>query len=150
MTEERLISGQHVGALLSGFVDGELTQQQRQFVTLHCEECSECQDHLARLRELRERVGKANLSEVGEDKWRETMDDSTVQTSRSVGWLLFITGIVVIAGVGVFGFLFASDVPIGMKLIMVAIYGGLATLLFSVLRQRLIERKTDKYKDVEI
>jgi hypothetical protein len=31
-----------------------------------------------------------------------------------------------------------------------AIYGGLAALLISVLRQRLIERKTDKYKDVEI
>jgi hypothetical protein len=37
-----------------------------------------------------------------------------------------------------------------MKLIVIAIYGGLATLLYSVLRQRLIERKTDKYKDVEI
>ena len=49
-----------------------------------------------------------------------------------------------------FGFLFGSDVPIGMKLIVAAVYGGLAVLLFSVLRQRLIEQKTDKYKDVEI
>lgn len=78
------------------------------------------------------------------------MNDSHVQTARSIGWLLFIAGLLVIAGIGVFGFLFSSDVPIGMKLIIIAIYGGLATLLYSVLRQRLIERKTDKYKDVEI
>ena len=141
---------QHVGELLSGFVDGELTQQQRQLVTLHCESCEECSEILANIRDLRTRVGKAHLSEVGEDKWRETMNDSHVQTSRSIGWLLFITGLLVIAGIGVFGFLFDSGISIGMKLIVIAIYGGLATLLYSVLRQRLIERKTDKYKDVEI
>jgi hypothetical protein len=30
------------------------------------------------------------------------------------------------------------------------VYGGLLLVFVSVLRQRLIERKTDKYKDVEI
>lgn len=141
---------QHVGDLLSGFIDGELTQQQRQLVTLHCEQCSECQGNLANLRELRERIGNAKLSEVGEDKWRESMDDPTVQTTRSIGWILLIAGWLIIGGIGLFSFLFSSGVSIGMKLLMVAIYGGLAMLLFSVLRQRLIERKTDKYKDVEI
>jgi predicted anti-sigma-YlaC factor YlaD len=118
---------QHVGEQLSGFLDGELTQQDRQIVSLHCDECSECRENLARLRELRERIGNSHLSEVGEDKWRETMNDSTVEITRGIGWLVFLTG-----------------------LLIVAIYGGLALLLFSVLRQRLIERKTDKYKDVEI
>ncbi len=140
----------HVGELLSGYVDGELTQQQRQLVALHCDGCDECRENLTSLRELRERVGKSHLSETGEDKWRETMNDNTVQTTRNVGWLMFIAGLLAIAGIAVFGFLFSDEIPIGMKLIMVAVYGGLATLLFSVLRQRLIERKTDKYKDVEI
>lgn len=140
----------HVGELLSGFVDGELTQQQRQRVSLHCEGCEECRETLSELRELRVKVGKAPLSELGEDKWRETMNDSTVQTTRSIGWLMLIAGVLAIAGIGVFGFLFNDEIPIVMKLIMIGVYGGLATLLFSVLRQRLIERKTDKYKDVEI
>jgi predicted anti-sigma-YlaC factor YlaD len=150
MVNEKRLADQHVGELLSGFVDGELTQQERQFVTLHCGECDECRQTLARLRALRERVGRANLSEVGEDKWRETMTDTTVRTTRGIGWLLFIAGLLAIAGVGLYGFLVDAGIPIWMKLILVAIYGGLAVLLFSVLRQRLIERKTDKYKDVEI
>ena len=141
---------EHVGELLSGFVDGELTQQERQFVSLHCDECAECQDILSNIRILRERVGQANLSEVSEDRWRESMDDSTVKTSRSIGWLMFIAGLLAIAGIGVVGFLFSDEIPVGVKFIIIAVYGGLATLLFSVLRQRLIERKTDKYKDVEI
>jgi predicted anti-sigma-YlaC factor YlaD len=136
--------------MLSGFVDGELTQQERQLVTLHCDQCAECRDNLANLRELRQRVGNAKLSEVGQDQWREKMNDSTVETTRSIGWLLFVVGLVVIAGIGLVGFLFSDEVSFGIKLLMIAIYGGLALLLYSVLRQRLIERKTDKYKDVEI
>jgi len=36
------------------------------------------------------------------------------------------------------------------KLLVAVIYGGFVALFISVLRQRLIERKSDKYKDVEI
>ena len=150
MINEKRSADQHLGELLSGFVDGELTQQERQRVRLHCEECDECRENLANLRALRERIGKAQLSEVGEDKWRETMNDSRVQTPRTIGWLLFIAGLLVIAGIVLVQLFFNDEIPLGAKLLMVAIYGGLATLLYSVLRQRLIERKTDKYKDVEI
>jgi predicted anti-sigma-YlaC factor YlaD len=141
---------EHVGELLSGFVDGELTQQERQLVTLHCENCAECRDNLDSLRELRERIAGAKLSEIGEDKWRETMNDSSVEITRGIGWLLFLAGWLVIAGIGLVQFIFNDDISIGIKLLLAAIYGGLALLFFSVLRQRLIERKTDKYKDVEI
>jgi len=141
---------QHVGDLLSGFIDGELTQQQRQLVTLHCDNCDECRENLAGLSELRERVGTARLSEVGEDQWRESMNDSTVELTRGIGWLLFIAGLLIVVGIGVGVFIFNPDIPVGMKLLMIAIYGGLALLLISVWRQRLIESKTDKYNDVEI
>lgn len=143
-------SGEHVGEWLSGFVDGELTQQQRQHVSLHCEQCAECRQNLEGLRALRERIGRAAISEVGEDKWRETMDDTTVRTTRGIGWVIFVAGLLAIGGVGLYAFVTEPGMPLGVKLILVAIYGGLAVLLFSVLRQRLVERKTDKYKDVEI
>jgi hypothetical protein len=139
-----------VGDLLSGFIDGELTQQQRQLVTLHCDNCDECRENLAGLSELRERVGTARLSEVGEDQWRESMNDSTVELTRGIGWLLFIAGLLIVVGIGVGVFIFNPDIPVGMKLLMIAIYGGMALLLISVWRQRLIESKTDKYNDVEI
>jgi len=150
MNENRQMTDKHVGKLLSGYVDGELTQQQRQLVTLHCELCEQCREELSRLHALRERVRGSGLSEVGEDKWRETMNDSGVEITRGIGWLIFIIALLVIAGTGLVNFVFTDDMSIGMKLVLVGIYGGLLLLLFSVLRQRLIERKTDKYKDVEI
>jgi len=141
---------EHVGEQLSGYIDGELTQQERQRVVLHCDQCEQCSQNLQELQALRKRIGDSRLSVIGEDKWRETMEDSTVQVSRNIGWLLFIAGLLAAFGVGLFAFVFDSGMSVGEKLIVFAIYGGLATLLFSVLRQRLIERKSDKYKDVEI
>jgi F0F1-type ATP synthase assembly protein I len=141
---------EHVDEMLSGFVDGELTQQQRQWVSLHCDVCEECRENLASLQALRRRIEGASLSEIGEDKWRESMQDDAVQMTRGLGWILFVAGIMIIAGIGVVQFLLDDGIGLGMKLLIVAIYGGLGLLFFSVLRQRLIERKTDKYKDVEI
>ncbi len=96
------------------------------------------------------RNGNHPADEAGKHQQGETMNDHTVQTTRHIGWLMFVGGLLAIAGIAVFGFLFSEEIPVAMKLIVVAVYGGLAALLFSVLRQRLIERKTDKYKDVEI
>ena len=141
---------EHVGELLSGYIDGELTQQQRQRVDIHCDNCEQCRRDREELKALRERVSNTRLSEFGEDKWRESMNDTGVSTSRGIGWLLLIGGVLALAGIAVYEFLTDPGLELHMKLIIGAVYGGLAILFFSVLRQRLIERKTDKYKDVEI
>ncbi len=78
------------------------------------------------------------------------MNDATVRTSRGAGWLLFIAGALLLAGVAIYEFVFATDMPPLIKYGTAALYLGLAGLFISVLRQRLIARKTDKYKDVEI
>lgn len=150
MSDQQRNVDEHVGDMLSGFVDGELTQQQRQLVTIHCRDCEKCQQDLDELSALRERIAGSKLSEIGEDKWRESMPETIVQNTRSIGWILFIGGMLIIFSIAVVVFLLNDEIPAGMKLLIVAIYGGLGLLFVSVLRQRLIERKTDKYKDVEI
>ena len=78
------------------------------------------------------------------------MDDGTVNATRSIGWLLFLGAVLICGGVGIYEFVLDSSMSTFEKTMIGAVYGGLALLFFSVLRQRLIERKTDKYKDVEI
>lgn len=78
------------------------------------------------------------------------MDDMTVKVSRGIGWLLFLGGLLLLAGYVIYEFVIDTSMGLFFKLLVSAIYLGLGALLVSVLRQRLIERKTDKYKDVEI
>jgi len=79
------------------------------------------------------------------------MNDAAAKTTRGFGWLLVLGGIMLAGAVGVFElFTGASTMTLVEKLIVGGLYGGMLLLFISVLRQRLIERKTDKYKDVEI
>ena len=142
---------QHVGEMLSGFIDGELTQQDGQRVRLHCENCADCRDEMERLKDIRKRVGQATLSNLDPAVWRERMDDNAVKTTRRAGWLLLIGGALIGGGLLAWEvFSGVSELSLLEKVIFGGIYGGLLLLFISVLRQRLIERKTDKYKDVEI
>lgn len=141
---------QDVSELLSGYIDGELTQQERQRVELLCKTNEEFRRNLEELSALRERIGQTPLGEADEQHWGERMNDSGVRATSMIGWILFIGGIVIALGVFVLTLLFDPTIGGLAKLVIVAVYGGLALLLVSVLRQRLIERKTDKYKNVRI
>lgn len=150
MTIEQQNLDEHVGEYLSGYIDGELTQQQRQWVELHCERCADCNRLKQELSALRASVSGAKLSPIGDDRWRETMNDSGVQLTGMIGWVLLIAGGLGLGGIALWGIISDSGLGAFMKFAILAFYGGFAVLLVSVLRQRLIERKTDKYKDVEI
>ena len=141
---------QHVGELLSGYLDDELTQQEKQRVSVHVDGCDECRGALEDLARLKERVGAARLRAVDEKTWRETTDDALVEVSRGIGWLVLIGAVLLAVGYGVYEFLSDPEQATIEKIAAVAIYLGLGGLFISVLRQRLIERKTDKYEDVEI
>ena len=80
-------------------------------------------------------------------KWQ---NDPTVRTTRGLGWLLLIGGGVAVLGFAIYEFLLAeTDAPV-LKWGLIAFYVGWGVLFLAVLRQRLLARKTDRYKDVEI
>jgi len=141
----------HVGELLSGFVDDELTQQDSQRVRLHIDQCETCRQELDEVKRMRRKLSNARLSNLNNDIWRETMDDASVKTTRGIGWLLLIGGVLIAGGFAVYEvFTGFSSWSLVEKLIVGGVYGGGLLLFLSVLRQRLIERKKDRYKDVEI
>ena len=69
---------------------------------------------------------------------------------RGLGWILFVAGVVGISGIGIYEFVIDTAMPKYIKVLTGLVWAGLGVLLLSVLRQRLVERKSDKYKDVEI
>ena len=150
MSTSNTTTENHVGELLSGYIDGELTQQQAQRVRVHCESCRACADELEQLEELRREVGSSRLSPLSDDIWREHMKEPTVEITRGLGWILLIAGILGISGIAVYEFVIDTSMATHIKVITGLVWPGMGALLASVLRQRLIERKSDKYKDVEI
>ena len=78
------------------------------------------------------------------------MNDPIVKAAQGIGWLLFFGALLILGGVGIYEFVLDTETELWVKLLVGAIYLGIGLLFLSVLRQRLIERKTDKYNDREI
>jgi hypothetical protein len=58
--------------------------------------------------------------------------------------------VVGISGIAIYEFVIDTAMPKYIKVLTGLVWAGLGVLLLSMLRQRLVERKSDKYKDVEI
>ena len=78
------------------------------------------------------------------------MKEHTGGVMRGLGWILFIAGVLGISGIAIYEFVIDTAMPKHIKLVTALVWIGLGVLLLSVVRQRLVERKSDKYKDVEI
>jgi anti-sigma factor RsiW len=137
-------------SLLSGYLDGELTQEDRQRVELHIESCSRCRHAYEKMSELRDGIGKLSFDEMSTEEWDRMMNDVGVRASRGFGWLFYIAGLIVLMGYAAFEFMRDDTVDAIVKTSVAAIVLGLLLLLMSVLRQRLIAAKSDKYRDVQI
>jgi hypothetical protein len=81
---------------------------------------------------------------------KERRNESTGGVVRGLGWIMFIVGVLGISGIAIYEFVLDTSLPTYIKVLTGLVWIGLGVLLVSVLRQRLIERRTDRYKDVEI
>ena len=145
-----MLDCQQIDEMLSGYLDSELTQADRQRVELHLDSCSKCRDVYEELAGLRQAVGKMSFGEISREEWSKIMNDLPVRTSRGAGWLMYVAGFLIVCGYGLYEFLADDTVGALIKTGIAALVIGTLLLFISVLRERLLARKTDKYKDVQI
>ena len=141
---------QQINEMISGYLDGELSQGDRQRVELHVESCPRCRTTYEELAELRQAVGQLSFGEMSSAEWSKMMNDLTVRTSRRLGWLLHILGAVIVLVYAAYEFAVDDTVPALIKAGVAGLVVGLVLLFISVLRQRMLARQTDRYKDVQI
>lgn len=137
-------------ALLSAYLDGELTQEESQPVRLHLEECGACRRLLEQLHELREAAMTTPFPVLDDGQWDERPRGRTSRVLRGAGWGMLL--------VGVGGLVFtalrelaveAAGMPLHELGLIVGLGGGALLLFLSVLLDRLRAHKTDRYRRVQ-
>ena len=145
-----MLDCEQIDERLSGYLDGELTQGERQRVEIHLESCPKCREAFEEMARLREAVGELRFGELSQEDWSEIMTDVTVRSSRGAGWILYVVGIVILCGYAGYCFVIDDTVDALVKSGVGAVVLGAILLFISVLRERLLTRKSDKYEDVQI
>ena len=77
------------------------------------------------------------------------IDERTNGMEPHLGWLLLCAGVLLLYGYGIYDFMTDSSEPIWVRLALGGIGLGFLILFLHVLRQRLIARKTDRYRDIQ-
>lgn len=134
--------------LLSGYLDGALTQGDEQRVRLHLEDCSECRAEVDELTRLREVTMSTEFPVPPDDQWDETPRGAVSRWSRRTGWLFVIVWAVGIAAFAVYEL---ATGPEGLveKLVVFGGIFGFALLFLSILLDRLRALPGDRYREVK-
>ncbi len=138
--------------LMMGYLDNELSDEQRRQFEEHLAGCSECTDELKEFRKLKAITDEVTLVEPEDRIWQDYWNGIYNRIERSVGWIVFSVAAILLTIYGGFKLIeeIIKDATIGMllKAGLLALIVGLAILFVSVLRERIYFRQRDRYKDV--
>ena len=136
-------------ALLSGYVDGELTQGDEQRVRVHLAKCAACKLTTEELLELRKATMNTNFQVPKDTQWDETPRGGLSRFFHNFGWL--IAGVWLIAMVAYAAWQITTDSE-SIQLESVLGFGvllALGMIIVSALIDRLKISKTDPYRKVQ-
>lgn len=136
--------------LISGYLDNELTQQDAQQVRVHLDNCEACRTIFHELKQLKAQMGQLVYPQTDLEQLEVMEQDLVSRAGEWSGWLLILFGALLAFGYGVYKFFTAPDMPPLALLIHGAMTLGGFVLFLTVLRQRLMTYRNDKYRKVKL
>ncbi len=134
--------------LISGHIDGELTQATEQKVRIHIDDCDHCRGLFDELSTMREATMSTAFRIPDDSQWDERPRSGASFAARNLGWAIGILWAVFFSGFALWQIWHGSENLVERLLV----FGGLSAfvLLFvSVLLDRIQVAKTDPYREVE-
>jgi predicted anti-sigma-YlaC factor YlaD len=135
--------------LLMGYVDGELTEVEVQRVEQHLQGCISCRSELEEFRKLKEVTQNMRVASPDEKYWEQYWSSIYNRLERRIGWILVSAGTILLAGYAIYEVVWFWDIPLVVRIGLMALVIGFFTLLVSVLRERIFLRRADKYERIK-
>lgn len=130
------------------FLDGEMTPSEEEEFRKHMEGCPACRDSVEEFRSLGELTGSVKIKDPMDTFWEGYWKSIYRRVERRTAWILILVGAVLVLiyeGYRVFRDL--GEITFE-KIAVLVLLTGFILLLISVIRERVHQRRTDKYKDI--
>lgn len=135
-------------SLISGYLDGELTQGEAQRVRVHLEDCAECRATADDLRHLKEATMTTEFQVPDDTQWDETPRTGLSGVLRNAGWAIAAVWLAITIGFVVWQVATDSE-NLFETVIVFGFWLAAGLVLLSVLIDRLQTRKTDPYRRIQ-
>jgi predicted anti-sigma-YlaC factor YlaD len=139
--------------LLMGYLDSELTEIEVLRMEQHLENCAECRIELEEFRRLKEVTQNMRVVTPDARSWEEYWSHVYNRLERRIGWIVMSLGAILVTSYGIYSLiaklLLRSDIPIVVRIGIVALVVGFCTLLISVIRERIFMARMDKYERIK-
>ena len=136
-------------ALLSAYLDDELTQEESQPVRLHLEECASCRTSFEEMKEIREATMTTPFAPFDDGQWDERPHGPLSRLLRGAGWALLLVWILGASFLGLREVVSGPAMTAPEILLVGGLIGGGLLLFLSVLIDRMQTYKTDRYRRVQ-
>jgi len=134
--------------MIHAYVDGELTQQEEQQVLQLLEQDAEARAQVEAYNKIREGIQATRLKEPDLSAWDDFETPAGATGWRRLGLGLIFVCYLALAGLAMQAFFLGDDSRLE-KLLVGGLLIGFGILLLSLIYQRVIELKTDRYTRVE-
>jgi len=136
--------------LLSGYVDGELTQQEAQKVMLLLDSEPDYKKLHDEMLMMRQEVQSLSLQDSELEHLDKLFQEPVTKTSRLFGFALIGVSSVILVAFIMYSVFINAAISLLVKIAVGLLGAGSLFLLYSVLRQRMMSTKKDKYNRVKI
>ncbi len=139
--------------LLAGYIDGELTDEERTAFEKELASSTELRAELEEFRKLKEVTSMVRYADLPDEVWEGYWQSLYRKLERGIGWILLSVGAILLLGFGLYQGLhdlyIAPEVSILVKIGVTALGGGVIFLLVSFVRERLFAYRRDRYQEVK-
>jgi len=146
------ISCNEMSLKVMALLDGELDSTEIDFVQNHLKTCDDCRQKFETLNKVKEITGDMKFKKLPEMYWDDYWKNIYNRIERGFSWILISIGIIVVLSFFTWNFideiLSIPDMNPVLKGGILILILGFIILLVSVLREKMMVRKIDKYRKV--
>jgi hypothetical protein len=139
--------------LMMAALDGEISGEDRRELDRYLETDAGLRDEWETMGRVKEVTSSMAFREPPEEVWSEYWTSVYNRVERGIGWIFISIGAVVVLAYAAWEVVHAmfedSDVPMFLKVAILAIAVGFLVLAVSVIREKLFTRRRDPYKEIE-
>ncbi|MCB2201749.1 hypothetical protein KQH51_03020 [bacterium] len=140
--------------LVAGYVDGELTEDQKKAFEQELADNPELRAELEEFQNLQNVTGMMRYADLPPEVWESYWQSLYRKLERGIGWIVMSISAIVLLCFGAFEAFshlwLEPDNPLWLKLGVSGVTVGAVILLVSYGRERLFAYKRDRYREVEL